>query len=213
MDVKWDDAAEKQTLGAEPRGSGRLIGLFLVLAVVMLGTWALRSRTPPIDPLKMPAVGKRFDKLHFEPMTAGAEPITIDTLQGQVALINYWGPWCGPCRSEFPELMELRKDLGKNDQFRFVSVSCSADGNDVNLVAQTNAFLKQQAADLPVHRDPQFATGRALLELNKEPGFAFPTTILLDQEGVIRGLWIGYREGIAKEMRQGIDELLKQPAG
>lgn len=212
MDSNWDDAAEKQTLGAEPRGSGRLIGLFLMFAVVLLGTWAFRSLAPPTDPPK-PALGKRFDKLRFEPLTADAEPITIDTLQGQVTLVNYWGPWCGPCRSEFPELMELRKDLEKNDQFRFVSVSCSADGNDTNLASQTNAFLKQQAADLPVHRDRQFATGQALLELNHDKGFAFPTTILLDQEGVIRGLWIGYREGIAKEMRQGIDELMKSPAG
>lgn len=209
MESKWDDAAEKQSLGTERRGSGRLIGLFVLLAVVMLGTWGIRSLSPPTDPTQLPAVGKRFDKLHFEPLTNGAEPITIETLAEQVVLVNYWGPWCGPCRSEFPELMELRNDLQTNNAFRFVSVSCSADGNETNLASQTVAFLKQQAVELPVHRDPQFATGQALLELNNEKDFAFPTTVLLDKKGVIRSLWIGYHPGIAKEMRQRVDELLK----
>lgn len=209
MNSNWDDAAEKQNLGAEPRGSGRLIGLFLVLAVVMLTVWAIRQLTPPSDPTEAPAVGKRFDSLHFEPLTGDAEPIMIDSLQGQVTLVNFWGPWCGPCRAEFPELMELRKDLQKNDNFRFVSVSCSGDGNDAPLEAQTSTFLKQQGVELPVHRDRELASGRALLELNNDKGFGFPTTVLLDQQGVIRGLWVGYHPGVVKQMRKQVDALLR----
>lgn len=175
----------------------------------MFVVWGLRQLTPPSDPTTAPAVGKRFDKLHFDPLTSDAELVTIDTLQGQVTLVNFWGPWCGPCRSEFPELMELRKDLQANNKFRFVSVSCSGDGNDAPLEAQTNTFLKQQGATLPVHRDRDLASGRELMELNNEKGFGFPTTVVLDQEGVIRGLWIGYHAGVVKEMRKQVDELLK----
>jgi thiol-disulfide isomerase/thioredoxin len=211
VNSNWDDAADKRTLGAEPRGSGRLIGLFFILAVVMLVVWGVRQLSPPTDPTGLPAVGKRFDDLHFEPLIGDAQPITTDSLQGQVTLVNFWGPWCGPCRAEFPELMELRKDLQQNDKFRFVSVSCSADGNDAQLEAQTNTFLKQQGAKLPVHRDPKLVSANALAELNKDQGFAFPTTVLLDQQGTIRSLWIGYHPDIAKEMRKQIDALLKQP--
>lgn len=204
----WDDAAEQQALGKQPRGSGRLIGLFLLLALVMVVVLLVKSFTPPTDPSASPAVGQRLAQLSFEPLTEDAEAISFDDVQGQVTLINFWGPWCGPCRIEFPELVELRNNLA-DPRFRFISASYSQAPGDPQLQKQTIAFLKSQQFDLPVHQDPQFTTARALLELSGEQNFAFPTTVLLDQQGTIRSLWIGYRPGIAKEMRQQVAELLK----
>jgi thiol-disulfide isomerase/thioredoxin len=205
---QWDDAAEQQALGKPPRGSGRLIGLFLLLGVVMTVVLVVKSFTPPTDPSTSPAVGQRLDKLHFEPLTDDAQPISFEDIQGQVTLINFWGPWCGPCRIEFPELVELRNDLA-DPRFRFISASYSQAPGDPQLRAQTATFLKSQKFQLPVHQDPQFTTARSLLELSGDQNFSFPTTVLLDQEGTIRSLWVGYRAGIAKEMRERVDELLK----
>ncbi len=209
MEHQWDDAAEQQALGKRPRGSGRLIGLFLLLAVVISLVLIVKSLTPPpSDPGDSPAVGKVFEGLQFEPLTEGAEAISLADLQGQVTLINFWGPWCGPCRIEFPELMELR-DGFKDPRFRFVSVSYSAAPGDPQLRTQTAAFLAGQKFVLPVHQDPQLAVSQTLQKLTQEPGFSFPTTVLLDQQGVIRSVWIGYRPGIAKEMREHVAALLK----
>jgi len=33
--------------------------------------------------------------------------VTAAQLQGQWLLINYWAEWCGPCRTEIPELNAL----------------------------------------------------------------------------------------------------------
>lgn len=208
MEHQWDDAAEQQALGKQPRGSGRLIGLFLLLAVVITMVLVVKSFTPPIDPSESPAVGQVFEELQFEPLTDDAEAISLADLQGHVTLINFWGPWCGPCRIEFPELMELRKDL-KDPRFRFVSVSYSAAPGDPQLRTQTIAFLNSQQVELPVHQDPQLAVTQSLMKLTGEKGFSFPTTVLIDQQGVIRSIWIGYRPSIAKEMRERVDELLK----
>lgn len=208
MEHQWDDAAEQQTLGKQPRGSGRMIGLFLLLAVVMTMVLVVKSFTPPSDPNASPAVGQVFEKLQFEPLTDDAQPISFADVQGQVTLINFWGPWCGPCRIEFPELVELQKDLS-GPRFRFVSVSYSHAPGDPQLRTQTAAFLKSQQFELPVHQDPQFAAAQSLLKLTGDPNFSFPTTVLVDQQGVIRSIWVGYRPGIAKEMRQRIAELLK----
>jgi cytochrome c biogenesis protein CcmG/thiol:disulfide interchange protein DsbE len=208
VENQWDDAAEQQSLGKQPRGSGRLIGLFLLLAVVMTIVLVVKSFTPPSDPTASPAVGQVFDQLHFEPLTDDAQPISFDDVQGQVTLINFWGPWCGPCRIEFPELVELRNDLA-DPRFRFISASYSHAPGDPQLRQQTAAFLKSQQFVLPVHQDPQFAAAQSLLKLSGDQNFSFPTTVLLDQQGVIRSIWVGYRPGIAKEMRQRVDELLK----
>lgn len=211
MDSNWNDAADRQALGASPRRSGRLIGLFLMLAAMVGVAYLLKSRTPPLNPQEAPAVGKRFEKLQFEPLTEDADSLTLDKLQGQVVLINFWGPWCGPCVQEFPELVELQESLSANKHFRFVSVSCPQAPNDSQHDTRTKAFLKQRGYDLAVHRDPQFVSAQGLMELNQEKGFGFPTTVLLDHQGTIRSLWIGYRPGVVKEMRERTQELLKAP--
>jgi len=209
MDSNWNDAADQQALGAPRRGSGRLLGLFVLLAVVVAGVLILKAITPPSEPAAAPAVGERFERLQLAPLTEDAEPLTLAELKGQVVLINFWGPWCGPCRIEFPELMELREHFAAKPQFRFVSVSCPQTPDDAQLKTQSLAFLRMKGFNLPVHRDPQFKSSSALMELNRERAFPFPTTVLLDQQGVIRGLWVGYRPGIAKEMREQVKALLK----
>lgn len=41
---------------------------------------------------------------------------------GKVIIINIWATWCGPCRKEIPEFMELQKEMGGDVQFVGVSV-------------------------------------------------------------------------------------------
>jgi len=41
------------------------------------------------------------------------ETVTAKQLEGQWLLINYWAEWCGPCRTEIPELNLL--DQSKDD--------------------------------------------------------------------------------------------------
>ncbi len=39
----------------------------------------------------------------------------------QVVLVDFWAPWCGPCRMMSPVVDELAKDLG--DQAKVVKVN------------------------------------------------------------------------------------------
>ena len=34
---------------------------------------------------------------------------------GKVILVNFFASFCGPCRQEIPELIQLRKDISKED--------------------------------------------------------------------------------------------------
>ena len=43
------------------------------------------------------------------------------------------------------------------------------------------------------------------------PAMAYPTTLIFDRQGVIRGLWQGYHRRAAREMGQLVERLLAEP--
>jgi thiol-disulfide isomerase/thioredoxin len=161
-------------------------------------------------------VGLPLPQLELEPLTGGSQSLRAADLRGQVVLLNFWGTWCGPCVSEFPHLVKLADKLANQEGFRMVLISCEGakETND-ELRQATYEFLRERDVSLPTYADPGQFTRRAVLMVSGEPGFFYPTTLILDGQGIIRGYWDGYRPGAVDEMGRLIDELLvnaSQPA-
>ncbi len=38
---------------------------------------------------------------------ADNKPVALESLRGKPLVINFWARWCGPCRKEIPDLVEL----------------------------------------------------------------------------------------------------------
>jgi thiol-disulfide isomerase/thioredoxin len=184
-----------------------ITGLFAVLAV-----WALQ----PAKHFGMgelhPSVGRPLESLNLAPLVGDAAPITLEGLRGKVVLINFWGTWCGPCMMEFPHLVELNSRLAGEKGFRFVPVSCGPGGGDTDpeqLRSDTEAYLAKLETDLDVFIDPGAGARMSLVNAAQLSGFGYPTTVLIDQKGTIRGLWQGYKPDVEAEMEKVIKALLK----
>jgi thiol-disulfide isomerase/thioredoxin len=194
------------------------IRIWLLLAAGLVAVFGLRAwlRQPVAgrDGAAHPAVGRQVTFLSLKPLTGEAKSVSMAELQGKVTLINYWGPWCGPCRVEFPHLYELRQSLRQQPAAQVISVSCSGyegpEDNRPEDIRATQEFLLEQNADMPTYHDPFYKSRRHLLETAGLVAFSYPTTVVLDSSGTIRGLWQGYVPGDELAMHRVMQDLLSE---
>lgn len=104
----------------------------------------------------------------------------IGEWDGKVVLLNFWAPWCPPCRREIPAFMKLTKKY--HDQgLAVVGVTIDTEQNAQN-------FVDTNGVDYPI-----LVGGEAGVHIAKAYGNkvgALPYTVILDRQGHIR-----YKQG------------------
>ncbi len=195
------------------RDPALLVWLAVAVAAAIVLTYlvATSEETPADRGRDYPLVGVKLSVVAFEPLTGAPAPLERDALRGKVSLINYWGPWCHFCRKEMPHLLALQKKLAQRDDFRLVLVSNSGGAYDdvETLREETAEYMKRIETDQPTYHDPHSQSLAGLAREAKLPQVGFPITVVLDRQGVLRGLWLGFREEDAVEMEQLVQELLE----
>lgn len=97
-------------------------------------------------------------------------------------LINFWATWCGPCRVEFPELVEIDKDYkSKGLNFALVSVDDYGiiDSRVPEFLEQYEATMQSYLLDYP---DRAKLAKAVRLIAPKFPD-KYPLTLLFDKNG------------------------------
>lgn len=189
--------------------TGTAVSLLLLLLLLALTLYLLlpqiRARME-----QRKGVGKPLPALELQPLTGAEETVTLEDLTGKVALVNFWGTWCPPCRAEMPHLAKLHGKLADRPDFRLLAVSCGQEDleDPMELEAATQAYLDHARLELPTYADPERTTRQAFTQVAGFKGY--PTTFLLDQEGVIRAIWEGYAPGLVDEMEDRVVKLLDE---
>jgi cytochrome c biogenesis protein CcmG/thiol:disulfide interchange protein DsbE len=99
-------------------------------------------------------------------------------LRGFPVVINRWGSWCGPCRSEFPILSRQATEHGKRIAFLGIDFE---DGR-----GPAEEFLREIPVPYPSYEDPD---GDISASLDLPRGT--PTTVFLDRRGKVVGRHFG----------------------
>ncbi|MBD3373305.1 MAG: redoxin domain-containing protein [Candidatus Coatesbacteria bacterium] len=116
--------------------------------------------------------------------TIQGELFSLVDHRGAVVVVNFFATWCGPCRAEIPDLIELNREYG--DELVLVGVSLD-DTADV-----LPGFIAETGIDYPVlHLD-------ALTDPEAVMGYytfsAIPTTFMVHRDGTPGEMIVGSRD-------------------
>jgi thiol-disulfide isomerase/thioredoxin len=101
------------------------------------------------------------------------------SLSGNVAVINFWGSWCPPCRVETPEFQQVYTQV-QGDGVQFLGINVKDDEQ------LADAFVQSKGITFPSLFDPR---GEVSLAFRDYPPNAIPSTIVLDREGRVAAVY------------------------
>jgi len=126
--------------------------------------------------------------------------ISLEDYDGEIVVLNSWGQWCAPCRSEADDLQEVHSELQK----RKIGTVLGINVRDYNPQVSTD-FLEDNGLKYPSIYDPPFKTAAAL---GGVPTSVVPTTIVLDKQH--RPATVFLRSITAKDVMDVVDKLEKE---
>jgi len=130
-------------------------------------------------------------------LTDPSKTVSLDDFAGKVVVINVWGQWCGPCRSEIAELQKVY-DATKAKGVAFLGI----DVRDNNRDAAVD-FVVDRKVTFPSIYDPAMRTMIAFG--GKYPTTVIPSTVVLDRQHRVAAVFL--RELLAEDLRPVVERL------
>ena len=109
------------------------------------------------------------------------EQVDSAELDGKIAVVHFWGTWCGPCVAELPEYQKFHARYLDDPAVEVISIS-----NDISMsIARDvlDTFMVENEYDFTVLVDDRY--------VQKAGVNAFPTTWFVDGDGYIQFVQIG----------------------
>lgn len=102
------------------------------------------------------------------------EEIDLADFEGEMVVLNAWGQWCAPCRSETDDLQAVHEKMQEADYGTLLGINVRD-----NVISAPQDFKEDNGVTYPSIYDPPFMNAAAL---GGVPASVIPTTIVLDRE-------------------------------
>ena len=179
--------------------------LLVALAAVLTGAWLLYDNLGS----QFNTAGLASQETTAETTATAAEtapnftvtdlqgnPVQLQDFFGKPILLNFWASWCGPCKSEMPDLEEAYRKYGNDIHFLIVNLT---DGTR-ETVASASDYIKQAGYSFPIYFD---TTTEAAMTYQ---AYSIPVTFFIGADGAPIAYYTGAMS--ANILQQGIDLLL-----
>mgnify|MGYP001773437697 CR=1 FL=1 len=182
-------------------------GIFTVSAFTLNSVCSAQKPAPTVNPSAgsihvsvveevFPAGGNRAPDFSWR--DANGRRVRFSELaRNRVVLLNFWATWCGPCRREIPDLVELHRELPAE---KFLLLGVSLD-QGANAQEKVRSFLEARGVPyLNVLGNVELADAYGNI-------MAIPTTFIIDANGRIVERIVGART--KEQFLQSLRRVLK----
>jgi cytochrome c biogenesis protein CcmG/thiol:disulfide interchange protein DsbE len=159
------------------------LALLPLIGILALFGWRLTAREQGSGAAGVNSVGQLAELRQRDLPTISLRSfdgrnVQLDTLRGQVVVLNFWGSWCIPCREEAPAL-ERAWQASRHNDVQFVGVNVwEAENDALN-------FIREQRISYMNLLDP---AGQLAVELGLT---GIPETYFVNRDGKLVRRWIG----------------------
>lgn len=192
----------------------RLAGTILVLALVAAfgasscnsnDESAKRVTTPTITtnpgpPATEPRATLPSTVLDAELRSVSGAPIKLADYGGKVLVVNLWATWCGPCRSEIPELVKLYQEFHPQG---LEVIGLSTENPDASAEG-----VKKFVSDFNMDYRVGWATPEVAVTLMQERN-AIPQSFVISRDGRVLTRFVGFNAlETPVKLRKAVEEAL-----
>ncbi len=135
---------------------------------------------------------------NWELKTADGKMITLESLRGNVVVLDFWATWCGPCRMAMPGLQKLHEHF-KDKPVKVLGVNC----RERNRKANPATFAKSQGLTYT-----QLLNGNAVASAYGVRGI--PCLFVIGKDGKVLRAVAGFNPMMEVEIGALIEKQLAQ---
>ncbi len=145
------------------------------------------STTPTAERTKLP---------DFQVTDEAGNVYPISSFFGKKLVINVWASWCGPCKAEMPEFLELDKAMADDGETMIIMINLTT-GLETKKTALEYLTANDMDFKFMFYDETQSAAANLAIRV-------IPTTVFVDKAGYIHR----YNEGVLTKAK--VTEILKE---
>jgi thiol-disulfide isomerase/thioredoxin len=165
--------------GKLARYSPIVLAAIMVAAIVFVAINQRDKKTTTREIIGQPAPNLTFTGFD------GGTPTDLDSMRGDVVVLNFWASWCEPCRTEMPAFEAVHQSAGGDVRIIGVNIKNDRVENATELLAETGVtyqIARDDGGANPLYGPIETALGT---------GGSYPVTVVIRPDGVIDKVTVG----------------------
>ena len=137
------------------------------------------------------------------------EPVKLADLRGQVVLLDFWAPWCGPCRYTLPNLARWHNTF-KSKGLVILGVTKYYGHGDQKPMTPGEELVYLREFKKRNRLPYGFVVSDSNTNEFNYGVFSIPTSFLIDRKGVVRYISAGASEEEIEKLGELIKKLIEE---
>lgn len=152
---------------------------FAAAALLVVAALVYSNLVPPA-PAALSASSAKGAAPQFTLTDIEGRALSLAQYRGKVVILDFWAPWCPPCRKEIPDFISL--------QHQYALQGLQVIGIGLDEPSKVAAFVQENGINYPV------AAGDDAISNLYGGVSGIPTTFIIDRQGVIKNRFEGFTE-------------------